>query len=57
MSRLVILLAIWLAIRLAIKLAVKLVGGVPGFLSEANGPTHQAIEDIATAAHEECLEA
>jgi len=24
-----------------------LVGGVPGFLSEANGPTHQAIEDIA----------
>jgi transketolase len=29
------------------KLPVKLVGGVPGFLSEANGPTHQAIEDIA----------
>ncbi|HEX9006242.1 MAG TPA: transketolase C-terminal domain-containing protein [Bacteroidota bacterium] len=28
-------------------LSVKLVGGVPGFLSEANGPTHQAIEDIA----------
>ena len=28
-------------------LPVKLVGGVPGFLSEANGPTHQAIEDIA----------
>ncbi len=28
-------------------LRVKLVGGVPGFLSEANGPTHQAIEDIA----------
>ncbi|HTR82411.1 MAG TPA: transketolase C-terminal domain-containing protein, partial [Bacteroidota bacterium] len=29
------------------KLPVKLVGAVPGFLSEANGPTHQAIEDIA----------
>jgi transketolase len=28
-------------------LRVKLVGGVPGFLSEANGPTHQAIEDVA----------
>jgi transketolase len=28
-------------------LPVKLVGYVPGFLSEANGPTHQAIEDIA----------
>jgi transketolase len=28
-------------------LPVKLVGFVPGFLSEANGPTHQAIEDIA----------
>jgi transketolase len=28
-------------------LPVILVGGVPGFLSEANGPTHQAIEDIA----------
>lgn len=28
-------------------LPVKLIGGVPGFLSEANGPTHQAIEDIA----------
>jgi len=28
-------------------LPVKLVGDVPGFLSEANGPTHQAIEDIA----------
>lgn len=28
-------------------LPVKLVGGVAGFLSEANGPTHQAIEDIA----------
>lgn len=29
------------------RLPVKLVGGVPGFLSEANGPTHQAVEDIA----------
>jgi len=28
------------------RLPVKLVGGVPGFLSEANGPTHQAVEDI-----------
>ncbi len=28
-------------------LPVTLVGAVPGFLSEANGPTHQAIEDIA----------
>ncbi|MFZ5916518.1 MAG: transketolase family protein [Chloroflexota bacterium] len=28
-------------------LPVKLVGGVPGFLSTANGPTHQAIEDVA----------
>jgi len=28
-------------------LPVTLVGSVPGFLSEANGPTHQAIEDIA----------
>jgi transketolase len=28
-------------------LPVKLVGSVPGFLSEANGPTHQAIEDVA----------
>lgn len=28
-------------------LPVKLVGAVPGFLSEANGPTHQALEDIA----------
>lgn len=28
-------------------LPVKLVGGVPGLLSEANGPTHQAIEDVA----------
>lgn len=26
---------------------VKLIGYVPGLLSEANGPTHQAIEDIA----------
>ena len=26
---------------------VKLVGAVAGFLSEANGPTHQAIEDIS----------
>ncbi|MDR3626644.1 MAG: transketolase C-terminal domain-containing protein, partial [Ignavibacteriaceae bacterium] len=30
-----------------LNLPVKLVGGVPGFLSEANGPTHQAIEDIS----------
>jgi transketolase len=29
------------------QLPVKLVGAVPGFLSEANGPTHQAIEDVA----------
>jgi len=28
-------------------LPVKLVGGVPGFLSEANGPTHQAVDDVA----------
>ena len=28
-------------------LPVKLVGFVPGVLSEANGPTHQAIEDVA----------
>jgi transketolase len=28
-------------------LPVKMVGGVPGFLSEANGPTHQAIEDVS----------
>lgn len=28
-------------------LPVKFVGGVPGFLSEANGPTHQALEDVA----------
>jgi transketolase len=29
------------------KLPVKLIGAVPGFLSDANGPTHQAIEDVA----------
>jgi transketolase len=28
-------------------LPVKIVGAVPGILSEANGPTHQAIEDIS----------
>jgi transketolase len=28
-------------------LPVILVGAVPGFLSEANGPTHQAIEDLS----------
>ena len=28
-------------------LPVKLIGGVPGVLSDANGPTHQAVEDIA----------
>ncbi|MEI2609133.1 MAG: transketolase C-terminal domain-containing protein [Candidatus Promineifilaceae bacterium] len=28
-------------------LPVKLVGGVPGFLSDGNGPTHQALEDIS----------
>ena len=28
-------------------LPVTIVGGFPGFLSTANGPTHQAIEDIA----------
>ena len=28
-------------------LPVKMVGGVPGFLSDGNGPTHQAIEDVA----------
>ncbi|MCZ7557986.1 MAG: transketolase [Bacteroidia bacterium] len=28
-------------------LPVKLIGAVPGFLSDGNGPTHQAIEDIA----------
>lgn len=27
-------------------LPVKHIGAVPGFLSEANGPTHQAVEDI-----------
>ncbi len=29
------------------RLPVKLVGAVPGLLSDGNGPTHQAIEDIA----------
>src|SRR5262245_35141654 len=29
------------------KLPVKMIGGVPGFLSEANGPTHQSLEDVA----------
>lgn len=29
------------------RLPVKLVGWVPGLLSEANGPTHQALEDVA----------
>lgn len=29
------------------RLPVKLVGGVPGLLSDGNGPTHQALEDIA----------
>jgi transketolase len=28
-------------------LPVKMVGGVPGVLSDGNGPTHQAIEDIS----------
>lgn len=28
-------------------LPVKLVGGFPGFLSEANGPTHQSVEDVS----------
>jgi transketolase len=28
-------------------LPVKLVSGVPGFLSSANGPTHQALEDVS----------
>lgn len=28
-------------------LPVKIVGGVPGFLSDGNGPTHQAIEDVS----------
>lgn len=27
-------------------LPVKIVGGFPGFLSEANGPTHQSLEDV-----------
>jgi transketolase len=29
------------------RLPVKLVGYVPGILSEANGPTHQALEDVS----------
>jgi len=29
------------------RLPVKLIGGVPGFLSDGNGPTHQSIEDVA----------
>ena len=29
------------------RLPVKLVGGVPGLLSDGNGPTHQAIEDLS----------
>ncbi|MGO9612563.1 MAG: transketolase family protein [Dissulfurispiraceae bacterium] len=29
------------------ELPAKLIGGFPGFLSTANGPTHQAIEDVA----------
>src|SRR5262249_32051658 len=29
------------------RLPVKLVGSLPGILSEANGPTHQALEDVA----------
>jgi transketolase len=29
------------------QLPVKLVGAVAGFMSEANGPTHQAIEDVS----------
>lgn len=28
-------------------LPVKLVGAVPGFLSDGNGPTHQALDDVA----------
>ncbi len=28
-------------------LSVKLVGGFPGILSEANGPTHQSLEDVS----------
>ncbi len=31
----------------AANLPIKLVGSFAGFLSEANGPTHQAVEDIA----------
>ena len=50
-------------------LPVKLVGFVPGFLSDGNGPTHQAIEDVSLmrgipnmkvfcpADHEELVEA
>jgi transketolase len=29
------------------QLPVKLIGGIPGFLSDGNGPTHQALEDIS----------
>lgn len=29
------------------KLPVKLTGFIPGFLSDGNGPTHQALEDVA----------
>lgn len=29
------------------QLPVTLIGGVPGFLSDGNGPTHQALEDVA----------
>jgi transketolase len=29
------------------QLPVKLIGAVPGFLSDGNGPTHQALEDVA----------
>jgi len=29
------------------RLPVKLIGAVPGFLSDGNGPTHQALEDVA----------
>src|SRR5262249_27685305 len=31
----------------AARLPVKLIGYVPGLLSEGNGPTHQALEDVA----------
>lgn len=31
----------------AANLPVKFVGGIPGFLSEGNGPTHQALEDVS----------